>query len=131
MSLIEAVGILADGFPLAVVVTDGELTEPGPRVLYVNAAFERMTGYCANEVLGRNPRMLQGEKTSVAARKALARALRSAQPHKTTLVNYRKNGEAYHCQIEVFPVCDGAGRLVNAIAIEREVKRGPGRPARG
>lgn len=130
MSLVDAVRILAEDFPLAVVITDGELSEPGPRVLYVNGAFERMTGYGAAEVVGRNPRMLQGPATGLAPRKALARALRAAQPHKTSLVNYRKNGEAYHCQIEVFPVCDSAGRLVNAIAIEREVKRGPGRPAR-
>lgn len=130
MSLIEAVRILADNFALGVVVTDGELTEPGPRLLYVNPAFERMTGYSAREVLGRNPRVLQGKKTSLASRKALAQALRHALPHKTSLVNYRKNGEAYLCEINVFPVCNADGLLVNAIAIEREVKRGPGRPRR-
>jgi PAS domain S-box-containing protein len=130
VSLIEAIQVLAEEHPLAVVVTDGELSEPGPRILYVNRAFERMTGYTAEEVLGRSPRMLQGERTSLAARKALRRALRAAEPHTTTLVNYRKSGEPYHCQIAVYPVCDPAGRLINAIAIEREVKRGPGRPAR-
>lgn len=130
MSLIKAIRMLADNHPLAVVVTDDELAKPGPRVLYVNSAFEQMTGYTATEVLGQNPRLLQGEKTSLAARKALARALRLAEPHKTTLVNYRKNGEAYLCQIEVFPVCDPEGRVVNAIAIEREVARRPGRPPR-
>lgn len=130
MSLVDVVRILADEFALGVIVTDGELSGQGPRMLYVNQAFERMTGYSAKEVLGRTPRMLQGEKTSLAGRKALAQALRRAVPHKTSLVNYRKNGESYICEINVFPVCDTYGRLVNAIAIEREVKRRPGRPRR-
>lgn len=130
MSLIKAMSRLADDHGLAVVVTDGELSAAGPHVLYVNRAFEQMTGYGADEVLGRSPRMLQGKATSLAARKAIAGALRAGVPLKTTMVNYRKNGEPYHCQIEVFPICDNSGRLVNAIAIEHEVKRKPGRPPR-
>ena len=131
MSLVLAVRLMAEALDIAVVVTDGGLAPPGPIVLYVNPAFERMTGYAAQDMIGRSPRILQGSGTSLAARKALARSLRALQPHETTLINYRKCGEAYRCHIKVYPVCDDAGRLINAIAIEREVKRGPGRPRGG
>lgn len=128
MSLVQAVRLMAESLEHAVVVTDGALNAPGPIVLYVNPAFERMTGYAACEMVGQSPRILQGAGTSLAARKALARSLRTLEPHETTLVNYRKSGEAYLCRIQVYPVSDDSGRLINAIAIEREVERGPGRP---
>ena len=128
MSLVQAVRLMAESLDHAVVVTDGAHHAPGPIVLYVNPAFERMTGYAAGEMVGQSPRILQGAGTSLAARKALARSLRTLEPHETTLVNYRKNGEAYFCRIQVYPVSDDSGRLINAIAIEQEVERGPGRP---
>ncbi|WP_158624746.1 PAS domain-containing protein [Caulobacter sp. 602-1] len=111
----------------AVVVTDGELSHPGPTILYVNGAFERMTGYLSSELLGKTPRLLQGERTSLATRRALARALRKGQRTKVALINYRKSGEAYRCEVEVFPILDRDGVLVNAVALEREVRRRPGR----
>ena len=128
MSLVDLISTLMDDAEAAVVVTDGELKEPGPHILYVNAAFERMTGFGRDELLGRSPRMLQGPATSLAARKQLARALRSGRTHEASLVNYRKSGEAYRCAVRVFPVTGHDGRLVNAVAIEREVERRPGRP---
>lgn len=111
----------------AVVVTDGELSHPGPTILYVNGAFERMTGYLSSELLGKTPRLLQGERTSLATRRALARALRKGQRTKVAMINYCKSGEAYRCEIEVFPILDKEGVLVNAVALEREVRRRPGR----
>ncbi len=131
MSLIQLISALVGDAELAVVVTDAEMTPPGPHILYVNAAFERMTGYASLEVVGESPRMLQGAATSLAARKRLAQALRGGQPHRTTLVNYRKSGEAYRCDIEVFPLLTPAGEPFAAVALEREVPRRPGRRSAG
>lgn len=127
MSLRELIAALADNLDVAVVVTDGALSAPGPHILYVNTTFERMTGFDRSEVLGKNPRIFQGPGTSLAARKRLARALRNGERHSTTLVNYRKSGEAYLCAIDVFPVLSPEGVLINAVALEREVERRPGR----
>jgi len=110
-----------------VVLTDGLLSPPGPHILYVNTTFERMTGFDRSEILGKNPRIFQGPGTSLAARKRLARALRNGERHSTTLVNYRKSGEAYLCAIDVFPIVSPQGELINVIALEREVERRPGR----
>lgn len=131
MSLIQLISALVGDTELAIVVTDGALTAPGPHILYVNAAFERMTGYAAHEVIGESPRMLQGPDTSLAARKRLARALRAGKPQRTTLVNYRKSGEAYRCDIEIFPLLTPAGEPFAAVALEREVPRRPGRRSAG
>ena len=129
MSLRDLIIALAGHDPeVAIVLTDGDLKPPGPRVLYVNPAFERMTGYAAGEVLGGDLRILQGEGTSVAARKQLAKALRQGRRHRTTLTNYRKSGETYLCEIEVFPVLAPDGELIYAVALEREIERRPGRP---
>lgn len=127
MPLSQLIAILAENLDIGVVLTDGLLTSPGPRILYVNSTFERMTGFNRDEILGKNPRIFQGPGTSLAARKRLARALRNGERHSTTLVNYRKSGEAYLCAIDVFPIVTPEGALINAIALEREVERRPGR----
>jgi len=127
MSLRDLIAALADNLDVAVVLTDGQLAPPGPGILYVNATFERMTGFDQDEILGENPRIFQGPGTSLAARKQMARALRNGERHSTTLVNYRKSGEAYLCAIDVFPILGPDGALLNAVALEREVERRPGR----
>ena len=130
MLLIEAIKSLAEALDIAVVLTDGDLRPPGPRIILVNSAFERMTGYTAAEVTGRSPRMLQGARTSLASRVSIRQALRAGAPHTSTLVNYRKNGEAYHCEIQLFPIHDPSGQMINVVAMEREVPVRPGRKAR-
>lgn len=127
MPLRQLIAALADDLDIGVVLTDGILSSPGPHILYVNSTLERMTGFDRDEILGKNPRIFQGPGTSLAARKRLARALRNGERHSTTLVNYRKSGEAYLCAIDVFPILAADGQLINAIALEREVERRPGR----
>ena len=55
---------LVDTIYNSIVITNGKLDGPdNPKLLYVNKAFERITGYCADEVIGKTPRILQGELT--------------------------------------------------------------------
>lgn len=132
MSLIQLISALAGDSDLAVVVTDGLLLASGPQIRYVNAAFERLTGYASQELIGANPRILQGPATSLAARKRLSKALRAGERHTTTLMNYRKSGEPYRCEIEVFPLLTPDGAPFAAVALEREVPRARGRrPSKG
>ena len=127
MGLEDLIASLTAASETAVVVTDGELSHPGPIILYVNSAFERMTGYPSAELVGQTPRLLQGEKTSLATRRTFTRALREGKRKKGVLINYRKSGEPYRCEIEAFPILDRDGELINVVALEREVRRGPGR----
>lgn len=127
MSLIQLISALAGDSELAVVVTDGLLLASGPHIRYVNAAFERLTGYASQELIGASPRILQGPATSLAARKRMAKALRAGQRHSTTLVNYRKSGEPYRCAIDIFPLLTPEGEPFAAVALEREAPPRRGR----
>ncbi|ALL12535.1 PAS domain-containing protein [Caulobacter henricii] len=112
----------------AMLITDAGLGPAGPTIRWVNPEFEKMTGYDASELIGRKPSMLQGEKTSKAALAVLRRAIRAGVTHRTVLVNYRKNGEPYLCDIEIRPIFDDVGKVLCFLAIESETHRKRGRP---
>lgn len=106
----------------AVLITEaGPLSEPGLRIIYVNEAFTRMTGYTAEEVIGKTPRILQGPKSDKEALAKLGNALRNWQPYEITTVNYKKNGEEFWINFTVTPVADETGWYTHWIAIERDV----------
>lgn len=130
MNLIDVVRHLADPLDVAVVVTDADLSWPGPRILYVNAAFLRMSGYAAPEVLAQTPRMMQGPGTSREGTRQVQRALRMDGRFLGRLQNYRKGGEAYLCEIDVRPILRLDRGIEAFIAFEREVVRRRGRPSR-
>ncbi|RZA02631.1 MAG: PAS domain S-box protein [Sphingobacteriaceae bacterium] len=106
----------------AVLITDADpLDEPGPRIIYVNDAFTKMTGYTAQEVIGKTPRILQGPKSDKEELKRLSNAMRNFEPCEVTIINYKKNGEEFWVNFSVSPVADGNGKYAHLIAIERDV----------
>ncbi|HEY0527162.1 MAG TPA: PAS domain-containing protein [Stellaceae bacterium] len=88
-----------DDLGIAIVITDGDLAAPGPKILFANSAFTGMTGYSLTEVLGRSPRLLQGSATDRRATRRFASALRSGRSATMRVVNYRKSGEPYLCEV--------------------------------
>ena len=76
----------------AVTITTSEMDRPGPRIVYANPAFTKITGYPLDDVLGRTPRLLQGPKTERSVLDALRATLvgRPGVPGETT--NYRNDG---------------------------------------
>ncbi|KQQ19501.1 histidine kinase [Methylobacterium sp. Leaf122] len=131
MTIAELVRLFAEPLGVAVVLTDCDLERPGPTILYANPAFARMSGYAAAEVLGSSPRVLQGPGTNQQATRLVARTLSGGGRFHGVLENYRKDGEAYLCEIDVRPICGAEGRPVAFIAFEREVVRRRGRPSQG
>ncbi len=119
LNLLESVITNADD---AVLITEAEpFDEPGPRIIYVNEAFTRMTGYTAEEVIGKTPRILQGPKSDQGELQRLGRALRKWQPCEIETINYKKNGEEFWISFSVTPVADETGWFTHWIAIERDV----------
>jgi PAS domain S-box-containing protein len=105
-----------------VLVTEAEpINEPGPRIVFVNAAFERITGYALSEALGRSPRFLQGKKTNRLVLKEIREALAKAQPIRRQVINYKKDGTEYWMDIDVVPILDSAGKCTHFAAIERDI----------
>ena len=104
-----------------VLVTDADVDEPGPRIVFVNKAFERLTGYTLAETLGKSPRFLQGEKTDRRVLDEIREALVQQKPIRRHLVNYGKDGTAYWLDIDIVPIFDTAGKCTHFAAIERDI----------
>jgi PAS domain S-box-containing protein len=106
----------------AVMITDAEpLDMPGPRILYVNDAFTKMTGYTSTEVIGKSPRILQGPKSDKAELRRLSEAIRRWEVCEITTINYKKNGDEFWINFTVSPVANEQGRFTHLISIERDV----------
>jgi PAS domain S-box-containing protein len=105
-----------------VLVTEAEpIDEPGPKIVFVNEALERLTGYTAAEALGRSPRFLQGEKTDRLALGEIRQALRRQQPIRRQIINYGKDGSEYWLDIDIAPIFDAAGKCTHFAAIQRNI----------
>lgn len=108
----------------AVLITEAEPTEmPGPRIVYVNEAFTKLTGYTADEVLGQTPRILQGPKSDYKELKKLGESLKKWEPYEITTLNYKKNGEEFWINFTVTPVANEKGWYTHWIAVERDVTK--------
>ncbi len=106
----------------AVVITKAEpLEEPGPRILYVNQAFTRMTGYSPQEVVAKSPRFMQGPQTDRAALDTVRTALERFEPVVVELLNYHKNGSTYWVEMSLVPVADETGCYTHWVAVERDI----------
>ncbi|GAB4468918.1 MAG: hypothetical protein OHK0029_41460 [Armatimonadaceae bacterium] len=106
----------------AILITEAEpIDQPGPRVIYVNPAFTAMTGYAPEEIIGKNPRILQGPDTDKGTRKRIREKLQNWEPFTEEILNYRKDGKRFWVQISVQPVCNEDGWYTHWVAIQREV----------
>lgn len=105
----------------AVIVTSPDLAEPGPYIVYVNAAFERMTGFCADEVIGRSPRFLQGPKTDRAELERMRRELSLNGSFGSEIVNYRKDGTPFVIKWRLKALHDEEGYLAGWLSVQRDI----------
>lgn len=105
----------------AVIITEAQpIDEPGPRILYVNEAFTRITGYEAAEVLGKTPRILQGAKTDRAELQKIRNALDLWESVTVEVINYRKDGSEFWNEFSLVPVADANGWYTHWIAVQRD-----------
>ena len=95
--------------------------EPGPRIVFVNDAFERLTGYRREEVLGKSPRFLQGPLTDRGELDRIRAALEGRQPVRSELVNYTRAGVPVWLELDIVPVADAGGRTTHFVAVQRDI----------
>ncbi|MFO7786351.1 MAG: diguanylate cyclase [Halospina sp.] len=105
----------------AIMITDAQLDTPGPRILYVNRAFEAMTGYAREDVLGVTPRVLQGEKTEDGVVRRLKGALERGETFTGETYNYRMDGTPFLMEWSVYPVKNEGGAVSHYLGVLRDV----------
>ncbi|MBA3617265.1 MAG: PAS domain S-box protein, partial [Rubrobacteraceae bacterium] len=102
-----------------IVITDPKIVD-NP-IVYVNPAFEKISGYTAEEVRGRNCRFLQGDYRDQPALDELREALREERECRVVLRNYRKDGTLFWNELYVSPVHDEEGRLTNFVGVQNDI----------
>ncbi len=108
----------------SILITEAEpFDQPGPRIMFVNPAFEKMTGYTPEEVIGKTPRLLQNDDTDRKELDKLRIALNKWEPCEITISNSRKNGEKFWNNFSIAPVANEKGWYTHWIAVERDVTK--------
>ena len=102
--------------PSALVVTD-----PSGNIEYVNPAFERVTGYAAGEILGKNPRILKSGSQGPEVYADLWRTISAGGTWTGRIQNRRKDGSLYWESATIAPLCDGEGKILHYIAVKENV----------
>ncbi|MFB6243291.1 MAG: PAS domain-containing protein, partial [Halobaculum sp.] len=108
-----------DAAPVGTVITDPKQSD-NP-IIYVNDRFERVTDYPPEEVLGRNCRFLQGERTAPDQVAALRQAVSDGYPASVELRNYRRDGSEFWNRVDIAPVTNDAGEVVNFVGFQRDI----------
>ncbi|MEX1011823.1 MAG: PAS domain S-box protein [Balneolaceae bacterium] len=105
----------------SILITDLQLEEPGPVILYVNEGFSRMTGYSREEVLGKTPRILQGPKTDRAVLEKLKSQLIEGKSFYGHTVNYKKDGTEFVNQWDIHPLTNDQGDITHWISFQHDI----------
>ncbi|MEP7108114.1 MAG: PAS domain S-box protein [Ferruginibacter sp.] len=93
----------------------------GPKIVYVNEAFTKMTGYSCDEIIGKTPRILQGLKSDKNALSLLRQSIEKMENCEIETINYKKNGEEFWINFSVVPMSDGKGDFSHWISIARDI----------
>jgi PAS domain S-box-containing protein len=90
-------------------------------IVYANKAFERLTGYTQEDIIGKNCRFLQGSDKEQPELDKLREALKRKEGCEVTLRNYKKDGSLFHNHLEVTPLLDHKGRILYYLGVQYDI----------
>jgi len=105
----------------SIVITDAQLDFPGPKIIFANPAFTKMTGYEASEVMGMTPRILQGPRTDRTVIKRLRQTLEQGGTFEGETINYRKDRKEFDTEWQIGPIRNPEGKITHFVAIQHDV----------
>ncbi|MBL8638988.1 MAG: response regulator [Alphaproteobacteria bacterium] len=124
MALKTILSQMADYTTDAIIITKStqENRTIGPEIVYVNRGFTNLTGYEADEVIGKTPRFLQGPKTDKKTLARIAHAIENQSTICAEILNYSKEGYEYWVEINLNPILDPeSGDCVYFLVTERDI----------
>jgi PAS domain S-box-containing protein len=105
----------------AIMITTADFAPPGPRIVYVNAAFIKMTGYTIGEVVGNTLALLQGSKAERFIFADLQTKLSKGESVSRETTNYRKDGREFISEWHIAPIRNQQGDITHLVSIQRDV----------
>lgn len=97
------------------------ITDLNGIIEYVNPAFEAVTGYSSEEVVGKTPRILKSGELDEETYRVLWQTILSGNAYRGILSNRRKNGEIYYIEKSISPIRDSQGRITHFVANGRDL----------
>ncbi|NJL33406.1 MAG: diguanylate cyclase [Chloroflexaceae bacterium] len=105
----------------AVLITEADLNYPGPRVVFINAAFEQLTGYTFEEIQRLSLRILQGPLTDQGILFQLRQALERGEEFTGQVITYRRDGTPYHVEWHSVPIRNQHHVITHFISVQRNI----------
>ncbi len=105
----------------SVVITDANGDDEGPRIIYANPSFERMTGYSVSELIGKSPKILQGPLTDTSVIEEMRICLRTGKHFEGSTVNYNKDGYPYNVEWSISPIKDSSGVIKYFVSVQKNI----------
>lgn len=116
LSLLEkAANSSAEGITISI------MSEDDRPLLYVNEGFERLTGYNAEDVIGKNCRFLQGKDTEKEPVDAIRKAINNGNECAVELLNYKKDGTPFWNRLSITPLKDDEGNVTHYVGIQSDI----------
>lgn len=112
--------LIVEALPQGAALVDAR--QDGLPVLYVNPAFERLTGYTRDELTGRNLRVLHSEAPNQPGLLRLREAIRTGAEGRFVVQNFRKGGESFWMDVQLLPLRDAEGRLTHWLSLHAEAE---------
>jgi PAS domain S-box-containing protein len=119
LKLLESAVVNANDAIIILEAEPGEML--GRRMLYVNEAFTKMTGYTYEEATDNTMKILRGPRTSLAALNEMRVALEQVKPVMVELINYRKDGSEFWVECNIVPFADDEGSFVHWVSVQRDI----------
>lgn len=102
-------------------ITIVDMKQPTQPLIYINTAFEKITGYSREEVLGKNCRFLQGNMTDQANIKTVHNAIQNRKNCRVILKNFKKNGTLFWNELSLAPLFNAEGELTHYVGVQKDV----------
>lgn len=107
----------------SILITELNLEKPGPKIVYVNEGFTKISGYSRDEIIGETPRILQGPKTDRDTLDRLKNRLNSGRAFFGQAVNYRKDGTEFINQWDIHPLTDDEGKITHWVSYQHDITK--------